>query len=166
MQQSGLGRHSHPGHSSGDGSPAFLEEDGALPDQYLVGVRGGPNHAMCAGPSQARHYPGHSQTAGPGGRLHQQGGGTSPGPDSMGYFGVSIDETFPPALLELEEGHHFGQATEAGSCSGHPSGEALQPEVPTGISIRGHLMRELANRRTMHGLVVGARTCPTPTSPE
>ena len=31
---------------------------------------------------------------------------------------------------------------------------------------RGHLMRELANRRTMHGLVVGARTCPTPTSPE
>ena len=30
---------------------------------------------------------------------------------------------------------------------------------------RGHLMRELANRRTMHGLVVGARTCPTPTSP-
>ena len=31
---------------------------------------------------------------------------------------------------------------------------------------RRHLMRELANRRTMHGLVVGARTCPTPTSPE
>ena len=119
MQQGGLGRHSHPGHSSGAGSPAFLEEDGALPDQYLVGVRGGPNHALCAaGSSQARHYPGHSQTAGPGGHLHQQGGGTSPGPDSMGYFGVSIDETFPPALLE-----HFGQATEAGSCSGHPSGE-------------------------------------------
>ena len=88
----GVGRHSHPGHSSGDGSPAFLEEDGALPDQYLVGVRGGPNHAMCAaGSSQARHYPGHSQTAGPG-HLHQQGGGTSPGPDSMGYFGMSIDE--------------------------------------------------------------------------
>ena len=50
------------------------------------------------GSSQARHNPGHSQTAGPGGHLHQQGGGTSPGPDSMGYFGVSIDETFPPAL--------------------------------------------------------------------
>ena len=33
----------------------------------------------------------------------------------MGYFGVPIDETFPPAFLELEEGlHHFGQATEAG----------------------------------------------------
>ena len=79
------------------------------------------------------------QTAGPGGHLHQQGGGTSPGPDSMGYFGVSLDKTFPPALLELEEGlHHFGQATEAGSCSGHPSGEALQPEVPTGISICSH----------------------------
>ena len=32
----------------------------------------------------------------------------------MGYFGVSIDETFPPALLELEEGlHHFGQATSS-----------------------------------------------------
>ena len=91
--------------------------------------------------------------------LHQQGGGTSPGPDSKGYFGV--------------RNLSFGQATEAGSCSGHPSGEALQPEVPTGISNllphfhgRGHLMRELANRRTMHGLVVGARTCPTPTSPE
>ena len=56
-----------------------------------------------------------------------------------GYFGVSIDETFPPALLELEEGlHHFGQATEAGSCSGHPSEKALQPEVPTGISICSH----------------------------
>ena len=39
----------------------------------------------------------------------------------------------------MEEGlHHFGQATEAGSCSGHPSGEALQPEVPTGISICSH----------------------------
>ena len=140
MQQGGLGRHSHPRHSSGAGSPAFLEEDGALPDQYLVGICGGPNHALCAaGSSQARHYPGHSQTAGPGGHLHQQGGRTSPGTDSMGYFGVSIDETFPPALLELEEGlHHFGQATEAGSCSGHPSGKALQPEVPTGISICSH----------------------------
>ena len=140
MQQGGLGRHSHPGHSSGTGSSAFLEEDGALPGQYLVRIRGGPNHALCAaGSSQARHNPGHSQTAGPGGHLHQQGGGTSPGPDSMGYFGVSIDETFPPALLELEEGlHHFGQATEAGSCSGHPSGEALQPEVLTGISICSH----------------------------
>ena len=113
MQQGGLGRHT--GHSSGAGSPAFLEEDGALPGQYLVGIRGGPNHALCAaGSSQARHNPGHSQTAGPRGHLHQQGGGTSPGPDSMGYFGVSIDETFPPALLELEEGlHHFGQATGA-----------------------------------------------------
>ena len=30
---------------------------------------------------------------------------------------------------------------------------------------RGHLMRELANRRTTHGWVVGARTCPTLTSP-
>ena len=90
MQQGGLGRHSHPGHSSGAGSPAFLEEDGALSGQYLVGIRGGPNHALrAAGSSQARHYPGHSQTAGPGGHLHQQGGGTSPGPDSMGYFGVS-----------------------------------------------------------------------------
>ena len=60
-------------------------------------------------------------------------------PDSMGYFGVSIDETFSPALLELEEGlHHFGQATEAGSCSGSFCGEALQPEVPTGISICSH----------------------------
>ena len=100
-----------------------MEEDGALSGQYLVGIRGGPNHALrAAGSSQARHYPGHSQTAGPGGHLHQQGGGTSPGPDSMGYFGVSLDKTFPPALLELEEGlHHFGQATEAGSCSGHPS---------------------------------------------
>ena len=142
-----------------------MEEDGALSGQYLL--RGGPNHALRAA--------GSSQTAGPGGHLHQQGVITSPGPDSMGYFGVSLDKTFPPAVLELEEGlHHFGQATEAGSCSGHPSGEALQPEVPTGISInllphfrgRGHLMRELANRRTMHGLVVGARTCPTPTSPE
>ena len=57
----------------------------------------------------------------------------------VGYFGVSIDETFPPALLELEEGlHRFGQATEAGSCSGQPSGETLQPEVPTGISICSH----------------------------
>ena len=47
------------------------------------------------------------------------------------HFGVPIDETFPPAFLELEEGlHHFGQATEAGSCCGHPFGEALQPEVP------------------------------------
>ena len=129
MQQGGLGRHSHPGHSSGAGSPAFLEEDGALPGQYLVGICGGPNHALCtAGSSQARHNPGHSQTAGPGGHLHQQGGGTSPGPDSM-YFGVPIDETFPPAFLELEEGlHHFGQA------SGHPFGEALQPEVPTGFA--------------------------------
>ena len=62
MQQGGLGRYSHPGHSSGAGSPAFLEEDGALPDQYLVGIRGGPNHALrAAGSSQARHYPGHSQ---------------------------------------------------------------------------------------------------------
>ena len=96
---------------------AILEEDGAFSGQYLVGIRGGPNHALrAAGSSQARHYPGHSQTAGPGGHLHQQGGGTSPGPDSMGYFGVSLDETFSPALLELEEGlHHFGQATEAGS---------------------------------------------------
>ena len=107
MQQGTLGRHSHPGHSSGAGSPALLEEDGALPGQYLVGIRGGPNHALCAaGSSQARHNPGHSQTAGPGGHLHQQGGGTSPGADSMGYFGVSIDETFPPALLDLEEGLH------------------------------------------------------------
>ena len=95
-----------------------------------------------------------------------------PGPDSMGYFGVPTDETFPPALLELEEGlHHFGQATEAGSCSGQPSGEALQPahwhlHLLPHFHGRGHLMRELANRRTMHGLVVGARTCPTPTSPE
>ena len=55
----------------------------------------------------------------------------SPGPDSMGYFGVSIDETFPPALLELEEGlHHFGQATEAGSCSGHPSGKLFNQRFP------------------------------------
>ena len=123
MQQGGLGRHSHPGHSSGAGSPAFLEEDGALPGQYLVGI--------CAGSSQARHNPGHSQTAGPGGH---QGGGTSPGPDSMGYFGVPTDETFPPAFLELEEGlHHFGQATEAGSRSGE-----AQPEVLTGISICSH----------------------------
>ena len=57
----------------------------------------------------------------------------------MGYFGVPIDETFPPAFLELEEGlHHFGQATEAGSCSGHPFGETLQPEVPTGIPVCSH----------------------------
>ena len=111
---------------------------------------------------------------GSGGHLHQQGGGTSPEPDSMGYFGVSIDETFPPALLELEEGlHHFGQATEAGSCSGHPSRESSSTRgshwhlhLLPHFHGRGHLMRELANRRTMHGLVVGARTCPTPTSPE
>ena len=139
MQQGGLGRHSHPGHSSGAGSPAFLEEDGALPGQYLVGIRGGPNHALCAaGSSQARHNPGHSQTAGPGGHLHQQGGGTSPGPDSMGYFGVSIDETFPPALLELEE----GSSTRGSHWHLH-----LLPHFHG----RGHLMRELANRRTMHG---------------
>ena len=61
MQPGGLGRHSHPGYSAGAGSPAFLEEDGALPDQYLVGICGGPNHALCtAGSSQARHNPGHS----------------------------------------------------------------------------------------------------------
>ena len=42
MQQGGLGRHSHPGHSSGAGSPAFLEEDGALPGQCLVGIRVDP----------------------------------------------------------------------------------------------------------------------------
>ena len=58
---------------------------------------------------------------------------------ALGHFGVPIAETFPPAFLELEEGlHHFGQATEAGSRSGHPFGEALQPEVPTGISICSH----------------------------
>ena len=61
MQPGGLGRHGHPGYSAGAGSPAFLEEDGALPDQYLVGICGGPNHALCtAGSSQARHNPGHS----------------------------------------------------------------------------------------------------------
>ena len=61
MQPGGLGRHSHPGYSAGAGSPAFLEENGALPDQYLVGICGGPNHALCtAGSSQARHHPGHS----------------------------------------------------------------------------------------------------------
>ena len=50
-----------------------------------------------------------------------------------------IDETFPPAFLELEEGlHHFGQATQAGSCVGHPFGKTLQSEVPTGISICSH----------------------------
>ena len=50
-----------------------------------------------------------------------------------------LTKPFSPAVLELEEGlHHFAQATEAGSCSGHPSGEALQPEVPTGISICSH----------------------------
>ena len=109
--------------------PLSWKKTALCPGQYLVGICGGPNHALCAaGSSQARHNPGHSQTAGPGGHLHQQGGGTSPGPDSMGYFG-----------LELEEGlHHFGQATEAGSRSGHPFGEALQPEVPTGISICSH----------------------------
>ena len=69
----------------------------------------------------------------------QQGGGASPGPDSVGYFGVPIDETFPPAFLELEEGlHHFGQATQAGSCVGHPFGKTLQPDVLTGISICSH----------------------------
>ena len=48
-------------------------------------------------------------------------------------------ETFPPAFLELEEGlHHFGQATQAGSCVGHPFGKTLQPEVLTGISICSH----------------------------
>ena len=48
-------------YSAGAGSPAFLEKDGALPDQYLVGICGGPNHALCtAGSSQARHNPGHS----------------------------------------------------------------------------------------------------------
>ena len=53
--------HSHPGYSAGAGSPAFLEENGALPDQYLVGICGGPNHALCtAGSSQACHNPGHS----------------------------------------------------------------------------------------------------------
>ena len=154
MQQNGLGRHSHPGHSSGAGSPAFLEEDGALPDQYLVGIRGGPNHALCAaGSSQARHYPGHSQTAGPGGHLHQQGGGTSPGPDSMGYFGVSIDETFPPAPLRA--GHRswfvlwpsfWGSSSTRGS--------HWHLHLLPHFHGRGHLMRELANRRTMHGLVV------------
>ena len=82
----------------------FLGRRRRSPRQYLVGIRGGPNHALCAaGSSQARHNPGHSQTAGPGGHLHQQGGGTSPGPDSMGYFGVSIDETFPPALLSWKK---------------------------------------------------------------
>ena len=65
---------SHPGHSSGAGSPAFLEEDGALPGQYLVGICGGPNHALCAAGSSQGHNPGHSQTAGPEGHLHQQGG--------------------------------------------------------------------------------------------
>ena len=61
MQPGGLGRHSHPGYSAGAGSPAFLEADGALPNQYLVGICGGPNHALCtAGSSQARHNPGHS----------------------------------------------------------------------------------------------------------
>ena len=61
MQPGGLGRHGHPGYSAGAGSPAFLEEDGALPNQYLVGICGGPNHALCtAGSSQARHNPGHS----------------------------------------------------------------------------------------------------------
>ena len=50
---------------------------------------------------------------------------------------MPIDETFPPAFLELEEGlHHFGQATEAGSCFGHPFGETLRfplasPFAPT-----------------------------------
>ena len=61
MQPGGMGRHSHPGYSAGAGSPAFLEENGALPDQYLVGICGGPNHALCtAGSSQACHNPGHS----------------------------------------------------------------------------------------------------------
>ena len=61
MQPGGLGRHSHLGYTAGAGSPAFLEEDGALPDQYLVGFCGGPNHALCtAGSSQTCHNPGHS----------------------------------------------------------------------------------------------------------
>ena len=139
-----------------------MEEDGALPGQYLVGIRGGPNHALG---SSERHNPGHSQTAGPGGHLHQQGGGTSPDPDSMGYFGVSIDETFPPALLELEEGRWFvlwPSFWKSSSTRGSHWHLHLLPHFHG----RGHLMRELANRRTMHGLVVGARTCPTPTSPE
>ena len=128
MQQGGLGRHSHPGHSSGAGSPAFLEEDGALPVNTWLGFVVDPI-TPCVLLAPVKHV---IMLA----TLKRLGGGTSPGPDSMGYFGVSIDETFPPALLELEEGlHHFGQATEAGSCSGHPSGQALQPEVPTGISI-------------------------------
>ena len=68
----------------------------------------------------------------------------------------------------------FWSWKKAGSCSGHPSDKALQPARGSHWHLhllphfhgRGHLMRELANRRTMHGLVVGARTCPTPTSPE
>ena len=113
-----------------------------------------------------RHNPGHSQTAGPGGHLHQQGGGTSPGP--MGYFGVSIDETFPPALLELEK---------ACTTSGRPPklvralaillGKLFNQRFPLASPFAPTLpWTGAANRRTMHGLVVGARTCPTPTSPE
>ena len=50
-----------------------------------------------------------------------------------------LTKPFLQPFLELEEGlHHFGPATEAGSCSGHPFGETLQPEVPTGIPVCSH----------------------------
>ena len=176
MQQGGLGRHSHPGHSSGAGSPAFLEEDGALPGQYLVGIRGGPNHALCAaGSSQARHNPGHSQTAGPGGHLHQQGEGGEQALNRIQWATSACPLTKP--FLQP-----FWSWKKACTTSGRPPKlvralaillEKLfnqrfplaSPFAPT-LPWTGASDAELANRRTMHGLVVGARTCPTPTSPE
>ena len=107
-----------------------MEEDGALPDQYLVGVRGGPNHALCAaGSSQARHYPGHSQTAGPGGHLHQQGGGTSPGPIQWATSACPLTKPF----LQF-----FWSWKKACTTSGRP------PKLVRALAI---LLKKLFNQR-------------------